>query len=388
MNVRLADSKVEQNRGGDDGNVLAAEKVAHPALRQVAAHARGRFQAESTAAGQQDGVHLRVHVVGAERVDLLRAAGRAAYVYAAHGAPLAQDGRAAGDRIVVGNVADTNTGDIGKSFHREVYSFYGSIGVRGPTYLLDLLKEPVLAVQEFFLLAGKALKNVFRSPHYHDDIALQMDVIGVGSLPIAVLTGFFSGAVMALQMSRALSQYGQVGKTGTLVSLTLVRELGPVLTALMVAGRNSSGMASELGSMKVTEQIDAMRALGTDPIQKLVTPRLIATCTMLPLLTIIADFVGIFGGWVISYLFLHIESRQYWSTAWRALEWNDVAQGLLKPFVFAFAIALVGCFYGLRASGGTQGVGRATTQAMVTASVLIFILTLIIAKIFVSQVAS
>ena len=238
------------------------------------------------------------------------------------------------------------------------------------------------------MLAGRAMKNVFRSPHYGDDIALQMDVIGVGSLPIAVLTGFFSGAVMALQMSRALSDYGQVGKTGTLVSITLVRELGPVLTALMVAGRNSSGMASELGSMKVTEQIDAMRALGTDPIQKLVTPRLIATCTMLPLLTIIADFVGIFGGWVISYLFLHIDSRQYWSTSWRALEWNDVAQGLLKPFVFAFAIALIGCFYGLRTTGGTQGVGRATTQAMVTASILIFILTLIIAKIFVSQAAS
>ena len=238
------------------------------------------------------------------------------------------------------------------------------------------------------MLAGRAIKNVFRSPHYGDDIALQMDIIGVGSLPIAVLTGFFSEAVMALQMSRALSQYGQVGKTGTLVSLTLVRELGPVLTALMVAGRNSSGMASELGSMKVTEQIDAMRALGTDPIQKLVTPRLIATCTMLPLLTIIADFVGIFGGWVISYLFLHIDSRQYWSTSWRAIEWNDVAQGLLKPFVFAFAIALIGCFYGLRTTGGTQGVGRATTQAMVTASILIFILTLIIAKIFVSQTGS
>ena len=238
------------------------------------------------------------------------------------------------------------------------------------------------------MLAGRAMKNVFRSPHYGDDIALQMDVIGVGSLPIAVLTGFFSGAVMALQMSRALSDYGQVGKTGTLVSITLVRELGPVLTALMVAGRNSSGMASELGSMKVTEQIDAMRALGTDPIQKLVTPRLIATCTMLPLLTIIADFVGIFGGWVISYLFLHLDSRQYWSTSWRAIEWNDVAQGLLKPFVFAFAIALIGCFYGLRTTGGTQGVGRATTQAMVTASILIFILTLIIAKIFVSQTGS
>jgi phospholipid/cholesterol/gamma-HCH transport system permease protein len=246
--------------------------------------------------------------------------------------------------------------------------------------LLDLLKEPVLAAQEFFLLAGRAMKNVFRSPHYGDDIALQMDVIGVGSLPIAVLTGFFSGAVMALQMSRALSDYGQVGKTGTLVSITLVRELGPVLTALMVAGRNSSGMASELGSMKVTEQIDAMRALGTDPVQKLVTPRLIATCTMLPLLTIIADFVGIFGGWVIAFLFLHIESRQYWSTAWRALEWNDVAQGLLKPFVFAFAIALVGCFYGLRATGGTQGVGRATTQAVVVSSVFIIVVDFIVTR--------
>ena len=250
------------------------------------------------------------------------------------------------------------------------------------------MKEFVLAAQEFFLLAGRALRNIFRTPHYGADIFLQMDTIGVGSIPIVVLVGFFSGAVMALQMSRALRTYGQVGKTGTLVAITLVRELGPVLTALMVAGRNSSGMASELGSMKVTEQIDAMRALGTDPVQKLVTPRLIATATMLPLLTIIADFVGIFGGWVISYLFLGLGTRQYWSTAWRALEWNDVAQGLLKPFVFAFPIALIGCYYGLRAAGGTQGVGRATTQAMVTASVLIFILTLIIAQIFVSSATS
>jgi len=144
-------------------------------------------------------------------------------------------------------------------------------------------------------------------------------------------------------------------------------------------------MASELGSMKVTEQIDAMRALGTDPIQKLVTPRLIATAVMLPLLTIIADFVGVFGGWVISYVFLHLDSRLYWSTSWRALEWNDISQGLLKPFVFAFAIALIGCFYGLRTTGGTQGVGRATTQAMVAANVMIFILDLLMTKVFVWQ---
>ena len=256
------------------------------------------------------------------------------------------------------------------------------------TYLLDLLKEPVLAVQEFFALAGKAFQNIFRRPHYVDDIILQMDTIGVGSLPIVVLTGFFSGAVMALQMSRALAQYGQVGKTGTVVSVTLARELGPVLTALMVAGRNASGIASELGSMKVTEQIDAMRALGTDPVQKLVTPRLIATGVMLPLLTIIADFVGMFGGFIIAKFFLNLPPRQYWTSVWRALEWNDVTQGLLKPLVFAIVISLVGCFYGLRTTGGTQGVGRSTTQAVVVATVLVFVLDLLITKIFVSQGAS
>ncbi|HLI82512.1 MAG TPA: ABC transporter permease [Bryobacteraceae bacterium] len=249
--------------------------------------------------------------------------------------------------------------------------------------MLDLLKRPVQAVQDFYLLAGRALRNIFRGPHYWDDIALQMDYIGVGSLPIVVLTGLFSGAVMALQMSRALAQYGQVGQTGKIVAISLVRELGPDLTALMVAGRNSSGMASELGSMKVTEQIDAMRALGTDPIRKLVTPRLIATAVMLPLLTIIADFVGIFAGWVISDVFLGLTTRQYWISSWQALEWSDVAQGLIKPLAFAFVIALIGCFYGLRTSGGTQGVGRATTQAMVSASVLIFILTYFITQIFV-----
>jgi phospholipid/cholesterol/gamma-HCH transport system permease protein len=144
--------------------------------------------------------------------------------------------------------------------------------------LLDFLKAPVAALGDFYILTGRAFRNIFRKPHYPDDIAIQMDIIGVGSLPIVVLTGFFSGLVITMQMSRALSQYGAVGQVGQIVALTLVRELGPVLTALLVAGRNASGIASELGSMKVTEQIDAMRALGTDPIQKLVTPRMIARC--------------------------------------------------------------------------------------------------------------
>ena len=250
--------------------------------------------------------------------------------------------------------------------------------------MLDVLKAPVSTFQDFIVLSGQAIRNVFRSPHYADDIALQMDLIGVGSLPIVLLTGFFSGAVMGLQMSRALAQYGAQGQIGNIVAITLVRELGPVLTALLIAGRNASGMASELGSMKVTEQIDAMRALGTDPIQKLVTPRVIATAVTLPLLTVIADFIGIFGGFLVANLMMNITALQYWETAWRALVYNDIAQGLLKPFLFALIISLVGCFHGLRTTGGTQGVGLATTQAVVVASVWIFIVNLFITRIFVN----
>jgi phospholipid/cholesterol/gamma-HCH transport system permease protein len=251
--------------------------------------------------------------------------------------------------------------------------------------VLDILKGPIQAIQEFYELTGRAIRNLARKPHYVDDILLQMDSIGVGSIPIVLLTGFFTGAVMAMQMGRSLEPYGQTGRTGQFVSIILVRELGPVLAAVMVAGRNSSGIASELGSMKVTEQIDAMRALGTDPVQKLVTPRMIATAIMLPTLTVIDDFTGMVGGWIFAKILFELPTRQYWTSTWQALAWNDVAQGLLKPFVFSFAVSLIGCFHGLRASGGTQGVGRATTQAMVWASITIFILNLFIGMIFVRQ---
>ena len=250
--------------------------------------------------------------------------------------------------------------------------------------MLDFLKGPVETFQEFLFLSGRAFRNIVRSPHYADDILLQMDAIGVGSLFIVSLIGFFSGVVMALQMSRALATYGAQGQIGQIVSITLVRELGPVLASLLVAGRNASGIASELGSMRVTEQIDAMRALGTDPIQKLVTPRLIAMAVVLPLLTIIADFLGLIGGWLIAYGMLNITTSQYWSTAWRILEYNDLTQGLLKPFLFAIVIALVGCYYGINTSGGTQGVGRATTKAVVVASVWIFIIASLLDPLFVN----
>jgi len=234
-----------------------------------------------------------------------------------------------------------------------------------------VIKRRLMAVQEFTFLSFRAVGNLFRPPVYWNDVLVQMDIIGVGSLPITLLTGFFTGAVLALQMYKTLTTFGQISLTGQLVALSLVRELGPTLTSLMVAGRCAAGMASELGSMLVSEQIDAMRALGTDPIKKLVTPRLLATVVMLPLLTIVSDFVGLCGGFTVALFIIRMNPVAYWTTAYQALTYSDVFQGLLKPFVFAFIVALVGCYYGLNTRGGTQGVGRATTEAVVSASVLI-----------------
>ena len=245
----------------------------------------------------------------------------------------------------------------------------------------DFAKQRVLAVQEFALLSARAIQDIFRAPHYVTDTVRQMDLIGFGSLPIVVLTGFFTGAVLALQMSKTLATFGETSLTGQLVMLSLVRELGPVLTSLMVAGRNSSGIASELGSMVVSEQIDAMRALGTDPSKKLITPRLIATVVMLPLLTIISDFMGMLGGFATSFFIIHLNPAQYWYSAIHALEFEDVFQGLLKPFTFAFIVALVGCYYGLTTRGGTEGVGRSTTQSVVAASVMILVSDFFLTKV-------
>lgn len=239
---------------------------------------------------------------------------------------------------------------------------------------VEIVKGNVLAVQDYTHLAVKSIRNIFSKPRYIADTLQQADSIGVGSLPIVVLTGFFTGAVLALQSSATLVKFGSLSMTGQLVSLSMVRELGPVLTSLMVAGRNASGMASELGSMKVTEQIDAMRALGTDPTKKLVTPRVISTVVMMFFLTILSDLVGLAGGWVVSFIMLGLNSNQYWNQAYQNLVAEDVTMGLLKPVIFGFIISTVGCYYGLATKGGTQGVGRATTQAVVAASVLILVL--------------
>lgn len=244
----------------------------------------------------------------------------------------------------------------------------------------EFAKRGVLAVQEYAELSAQSVANLFRHPRYVADGIQQADFIGVGSLPIVVLTGFFTGIVLALNYSPSLQRFGALSLTGQLVSLSMIRELGPVLTSLMVAGRNASGMASELGSMQVTEQIDAMRALGTDPSKKLVTPRVVSTVFMLFFLTIISDLVGLIGGWLYSVTKIGLDTYQYWNTAYQTLTYNDVITGLVKPIFFGFIVATVGCYYGLRTRGGTQGVGRSTTQAVVTASVLILATDVVLAQ--------
>jgi phospholipid/cholesterol/gamma-HCH transport system permease protein len=246
----------------------------------------------------------------------------------------------------------------------------------------EAAKGRVLAFQQYLSLTGKALRFTFARPFYAGDWIQQMDVIGVQSLGIVLLTGFFTGMVLALQSSVQLKTFGATIYIGRLVAGSMIRELGPVLAGLMVAGRVGSGIAAQLGSMKVTEQIDALNTLGTDPIKKLVTPRVLAALVMLPVLTIINDFIGILGGNVIAKLYLDLPTSLYWRTVWEQIAsggftWryvpNDFIQGLSKPFVFGGIIALTGCYFGLGTRGGTEGVGISTTRTVVTASIMILV---------------
>lgn len=233
------------------------------------------------------------------------------------------------------------------------------------------LKQAALEVQEYVSLTGATFYAVFSRPIYRHDIVEQFDVIGVGSLTVVLLTGFFTGAALASQSGLTLDQFGAMPVVGRLVSASMVKELGPVLTALMLAGRVGSGIAAELGSMVVTDQINALRALGTDPVRKLVVPRVLAGFLMAPVLTVISDAVGIVGGWMVARYQLQVSSGLYWSSVTKGLFMQDVWMGLIKPFVLGFVIVTIACHVGLRTTGGTQGVGRSTTLSVVAGSVAV-----------------
>jgi phospholipid/cholesterol/gamma-HCH transport system permease protein len=247
----------------------------------------------------------------------------------------------------------------------------------------DFAKEKIHSVQDYTLLSVRALANLFQKPFYWGDLAQQADLVGVGSLPIVLSACFFTGAALALNSATTLSRFGALTVTGQLVSIGIIRELGPVLAGLVVAGRNASGMASEIGSMIVTEQIDAMRALGTDPMKKLVTPRVISTVIMLFFLTILGDFFGLTGGSFVASGLLGLDFREYWTYAWQTLVYSDITMGLVKPIVFGFIVATIGCYYGMSAKGGTQGVGRATTEAVVAAMISIIIMDVFVSRLLI-----
>jgi phospholipid/cholesterol/gamma-HCH transport system permease protein len=253
---------------------------------------------------------------------------------------------------------------------------------------METIKEWILEVQDFFYLCLRSVGALLTRPRFPSEMFLQMDAMGVGSINIVVLTGLFTGMVLALNTALSLETFGAKNYVGRVVSLSMVRELGPVLTALMVAGRVGSGIAAELGSMVVTDQINAMRAMGSDPLRKLVVPRMTAGLTMLPVLTVLSDCVGLIGGYLISVIILQIPGGLYFKTSMDALNVREMIGGMIKPIVFGFIISMVGCYLGLSTSGGTQGVGRSTTQAVVVCSVLVLASDFLMTRIFFTFLSS
>ncbi|TFG66751.1 MAG: ABC transporter permease [Gemmatimonadales bacterium] len=247
-------------------------------------------------------------------------------------------------------------------------------------YPADRIRLLAWHVQDYAALGGRALTGLVSRPFYTRDTVVQLDSIGVGSIGIVFLTGLFTGMVLALQSAVEMERFGATIYIGRLVGASTVRELGPVLTALMVSGRAGSGIAAELGAMRVTEQIDALQTMGVDPVRKLVVPRFLACLIALPLLTIVTDIVAILGGLLISVVKLGLTPDLYMQSVYETLAQTgfifryvpiDFVMGMVKPVFFGAIIALTACHFGMRTEGGTEGVGRAATGSVVASSILI-----------------
>jgi len=235
-------------------------------------------------------------------------------------------------------------------------------------------------LQEVSLLLWRSLVSLFSRPRYYSETIKQMDLIGVGSLPIVLLTGFFTGGVLVLQVFPTLQYYSIQNEAGNSVATSLIRELGPVLTALMVSGRIGAAISAELGSMVVSQQIDAMRALGTDPVRRLVVPRIISLIFMLPLLTVAADILGLVGGGLIASSIYNQDWHVFATSVRVGISTSDLLSGMVKPLFFGLIIGAVSCYTGLTTSGGTVGVGRSTTDAVVIGSIWVIIFDFFLSK--------
>jgi len=246
---------------------------------------------------------------------------------------------------------------------------------------MDLLTRFIVELQAVTNLLWRVIKGLKKSPRYFPEMINQMDQIGVGSLGIVTLSGFFTGGVLILQTYPTLEYYGAQSNAGQGVATSLIRELGPAFTALMVAGRAGSAIAAELGSMVVSQQIDAMRALGTSPARKLVTPRVVALLLSLPLLTMAADLFGIIGGGLVARQLHGLDLNIYISSVRTGTNIDDLTVGMIKPVVFGLLIGLISCHKGLTTKGGTVGVGISTTQAVVLSSISVIVADFFLSKI-------
>lgn len=235
------------------------------------------------------------------------------------------------------------------------------------------------------LFALVSLSHCIRPPFYPRLIGRQMLDIGYYSLPVVGLTTLFAGMVLALQSYTGFARFSAEGAIPNVVVLSITRELGPVLAGLMIAGRIGAAMAAELGTMRVTEQIDALETLSTNPYKYLVAPRLIAGATMMPLLVLVGDVIGVFGGYLVSIYKLGFNQATYIQNTWNFLETVDVVSGLVKAAVFGLLVALMGCYHGYHSRGGAQGVGTATTNAVVSGSILILTANYLITELFFAQ---
>jgi phospholipid/cholesterol/gamma-HCH transport system permease protein len=245
-------------------------------------------------------------------------------------------------------------------------------------FFLSFLQQ----VGEISLFSARSVSHCFRPPFYVRHILRQMLDIGYFSLPVVGLTALFTGMVLALQSYTGFARFSAEGAVATVVVLSVTRELGPVIAGLMVAGRIGASIAAEIGTMRVTEQIDALHTLSTNPMKYLVAPRLIAGAVTLPMLVVIADIIGVFGGYIVGVYKLDFNAAVYLKQTFDYLEFMDVFSGLVKASVFGFIITLMGCYHGYKSEGGAQGVGRATTNAVVSASILILIFNYAITEIF------
>ncbi len=263
------------------------------------------------------------------------------------------------------NAYNINIADICQTVGHTVVSLLGALG-------------------RLFIFIGNTLKHIFTPPFFFKNLIHQFMSIGYYSLPVVGLTTFFTGMVLALQSYTGFTRFNAESAIAAVVTLSITRELAPVLAGLMVAGRVGASIAAEIGTMKVTEQIDALRTLSVNPFKYLIAPRIIAGTLMLPILVLIGDIIGILGGYVVSIHVLGFSPANYLSQSWDVLNTMDVVSGLVKASAFGFIVTLMGCYHGFHSGRGAQGVGKATTNAVVAGSILILIFNYILTQVFFS----